>query len=1141
MQRKWWHIFLTLVVTILVVTGVAYWAFREAMLAETNARYSGLQSMVAAQLDKTIRGMEMSATNMFNEVEKHLDSPESVIEALMSESNLNPDVRGYFAAFAPNYFAEKGTWFEPYVHHTDSTKFEMTQVGSARHDYTKSSWFVQAKKTRTAFWSDPYYYYDGTGISGHYSTFVKPVYDAKGQLVCVCGADITFEWLANELERIDNWCRSIPYISRFKLKRDFDFYSVVLDKEGTCIVHPEDKNVPINDEHFLYNLSKRESGAVDMMVEGVPSTLYYGPIEGMDWTVIVVAPQDDIQKPFVFVGIVLAFIAVIGIIVVWLVCRRFKRSAMVLLLLMTAVATQGQDDVRLFRNYNAADGLADNSAQVISCTRTGRLVIATMGQINFYDGQRFVYIDPTDENVFPLDRYRGNYHLYFDRFHHIWLKNTYSVTCVDLITEKFVSSIENEFRNFGVEGTVHDLFVDDYNVVWLLTDDGLYNVDTKRTMKVRTDLNLQDLEVYRDNTLMLFFENGLLEMYDIPSGKKLHSSYAYREADKEKFMNSSVLNMDENVLYQIRNGEKEAILLQFDIPRKQWKEILRTPYHLNNMARNDSLMYVPSEYGYWVYNTLNQRLKHQEELLLEGGRKMNTDINVMCFDRQGGLWAGTEKRGLLYSLPFKAPFKSYTWDQKRAMELGAMMDAMDKPNTFRQKYVNCVYRDSRGWTWVGTSQGLQLYRKTNDVLPQVFTKKDGFLNNVIHSIVEDHNHSMWVATSYGITCVQVANDKVGYIMSYNRNDNVPNEMFVNGRAMCMPNGEIVMQSLDHVVTFNPERMSTFKRANSFDIYPKLIRMMINGNEISTGQEYEGKVILDRALSRTYEINLNYNQNSLSLVFSALNYFRPQQTCYRVRIKGLTDGWKVYTTYNSGGLVDSRGLLHLPLMALKPGTYTIELQSSMLPDQWDTTPYEWVIRIHEPWWRTTGVFALFGLLLLVLALVNGYLYVHNANLRAKRNAGEQNIIKRISKIAQRGLGKGELKLEPTAEELNGEDNTQQDELDPKFVSVMEKILPFVNDYYKIQGKNKKRLSMRLLSSEAKLDVQEFYRLISENIYKNPRPLFRKLMLDKAEILLRNKVRPIEQISEECGFISPNYFIAAFYRAYKMTPTQYRETL
>jgi hypothetical protein len=64
--------------------------------------------------------------------------------------------------------------------------------------------------------------------------------------------------------------------------------------------------------------------------------------------------------------------------------------------------------------------------------------------------------------------------------------------------------------------------------------------------------------------------------------------------------------------------------------------------------------------------------------------------------------------------------------------------------------------------------------------------------------------------------------------------------------------------------------------------------MVNGNEIQSGQEYNGRVMLPRAISRTYEIDLNYNENSASLVFSALNFFRPQQTCYRVRIKGLQD-------------------------------------------------------------------------------------------------------------------------------------------------------------------------------------------------------------------------------------------------------------
>ena len=114
-----------------------------------------------------------------------------------------------------------------------------------------------------------------------------------------------------------------------------------------------------------------------------------------------------------------------------------RTMVMTVILLCSAAMASADTSTRLFRNYSAADGLADNSAQIIACTKTGRLVIATMGQINFYDGQRFIYIDPTDENVFALDSYRGNYHLYFDRYHHIWLKNTYSVTCVDLLTEKF--------------------------------------------------------------------------------------------------------------------------------------------------------------------------------------------------------------------------------------------------------------------------------------------------------------------------------------------------------------------------------------------------------------------------------------------------------------------------------------------------------------------------------------------------------------------------------------------------------------------------------------------------------------------------------------------------------------------------------
>ena len=185
--------------------------------------------------------------------------------------------------------------------------------------------------------------------------------------------------------------------------------------------------------------------------------------------------------------------------------------------------------------------------------------------------------------------------------------------------------------------------------------------------------------------------------------------------------------------------------------------------------------------------------------------------------------------------------------------------------------------------------------------------------------------------------------------------------------MILPNGEIVMQALDHVISFNPDEMKTLNDSIKFEIYPKLTRLLVNGNDIATGQKLGGNVILDRALTRTKEINLNYDQNSVSLTFSGLNYFRPQQTYYRVRQTGpgRSGKWEVLTPYNSQGLVDRNGLLHLPMASLLPGHYTVEVQASMLPDVWETTPYEWIVNVNEPWWRTTGVLALLGLGLLFL--------------------------------------------------------------------------------------------------------------------------------------------------------------------------------
>ena len=802
--------------------------------------------------------------------------------------------------------------------------------------------------------------------------------------------------------------------------------------------------------------------------------------------------------------------------------------------LLSVLTVGAEVSSRIFHNYTAADGLADNSAQTIKCTKTGRLVITTAGQINFFDGAKFSYIDPIEENQYPLSEYRGNYHLYFDRFHHMWLKNTHTVSCVDLTVERFATSIEDEFRKFGVTEKVNDLFVDSTGVVWLLMREGLYNVKSKINIRTHAKLNLQDVEVCQNKYVMLFYNNGLMEMYDHTTGKKALETRAYTDVDGQRYDQSSLLTMGKNVVYQLRNGKKGAILLKYDLKTNDWAELLRTPYHLNNMELKDSMLYVPCEYGYWVVNTHTGASTHFEAMMLETGQTMATDVNVIAFDRQGGLWLGTEKRGILYSRPFKPPFKVYPWGNPIADRYGAMMDNVNEWPTFRDRTVNCVYKDSRGWTWVGTAQGLQVYRKESDMLPQVYTTKDGLFNNIVHSIVEDQRHNIWVGTSYGISVVLFnADGRVYRINSYNEYDHVPNEVFVNGKAIRMPDGTIAMQALEHVVEFTPTEFTTLYNNYTFEIYPKLIQLFVNGIDVNTNTVIGGRKILDRALSRLWGVDLDYSENSITMVFSALNYFRPQQTFYRVRVVGLDDEWRILTPYDSNGMIDENGLLHLPLISLRPGHYEVEIQASMMPDDWDTRPYVWTIDINEPWWRTTGIFALFGLLITVLIFANVFYYMKNANLRAQRNSEEVMLVNRIYAFVDRIEGKSEI-IEPAADEYSSAETSVMNDLDPRFVKAIGKVTMLV-----MTERKKKKMTMRRLSNAAGIGGKEFYQLIMDNIFKSPRTLIKQARVDKAEKMLRNTKASIEEISTECGFVSTNYFIASFYQKYKVTPQAYRK--
>jgi AraC-like DNA-binding protein len=411
--------------------------------------------------------------------------------------------------------------------------------------------------------------------------------------------------------------------------------------------------------------------------------------------------------------------------------------------------------------------------------------------------------------------------------------------------------------------------------------------------------------------------------------------------------------------------------------------------------------------------------------------------------------------------------------------------------------------------------------------------KNGLLNNVIHSIVEDDMHNIWASTSCGIGCIYIKNNVIKQVFCFSRGDNVPNETFVDAKVLKLDNGQIVMQAIDHVVTFQPAEFLPFFEQEAYSMQTKLTKLMVNGIDVTAGGKVNGDVVLEKAITRTKEIDLNYDQNSISMTFSALNFARPLQTFYRVRVRELSPNWREFSYFDSKGMVDSKGLLHLPLLALEAGTYHVEVQASVVKGKFVGTPYEWIVNVNQPWWRTTGIMAVFGLIVLALAVLNVIIFNRNTRLRMKRNNEEGDVIRRIKVFVERCENFSSDKLSPTQEEIYGTDKDSQVEVSNEFVEVMLKVIPFV------QERNGRPFSMYMLSKVTDMELRDLYEMVLDNIYKSPRALIRSMRIDQVADQLLTTDKTIEDIATDCGFVSPNYMIAKFFHKYRMTPAEYRE--
>jgi sigma-B regulation protein RsbU (phosphoserine phosphatase) len=215
---------------------------------EMNAIYLCIRNKLAK--------VEITVDNMSWVVADGLDEPEWMYAITRRLVENNPSILGSTVSFIPNYYPQKGHWFEPYAVRRSDGTIETMQLGSAEHDYTQMEFFTTPIAKNAGSWCEPYY--DKDGAKAMLTTYGVPVHDNQGKTVAVVDADIALDWLEEIAEEAKLYKSTQRFIVSGKghllAGKDDALYQMALqqlnddfDKIGHVTI--EDKH---GDEHHVF-------------------------------------------------------------------------------------------------------------------------------------------------------------------------------------------------------------------------------------------------------------------------------------------------------------------------------------------------------------------------------------------------------------------------------------------------------------------------------------------------------------------------------------------------------------------------------------------------------------------------------------------------------------------------------------------------------------------------------------------------------------------------------------------------------------------------------------------------------------------------------------------------------------------------
>lgn len=333
-------VIITVLVTMIIISVAVFFVAAAGALVFSRVHYSDLMDKTKGTMALIMSKVEVSATNIVDELSWHLASPEMVSETLAYEFNTNRHLNGCAIGFVEDFFPEKGRWFEPYALNDEKGGGNLRDIGSENHDYFKAEWYIRGLESSEGVWSNPYL--DEVGAGTLLCTFsCRVLKQPEGTVAGVFGADLSLEELSDFIEEtMAQENGSSPYVSGPSKEGDNQIYCFIIGPSGDYIVHPDQARI-LRTNFYDYAVGEGadayrklgdamragESGEEVVYVDGIKSAVYFAPLLQSGWSMGIVVPNERMMRPGFLFGSLIFVLILVGLMIVFFICRHAIRKS----------------------------------------------------------------------------------------------------------------------------------------------------------------------------------------------------------------------------------------------------------------------------------------------------------------------------------------------------------------------------------------------------------------------------------------------------------------------------------------------------------------------------------------------------------------------------------------------------------------------------------------------------------------------------------------------------------------------------------------------------------------------------------------------------------------------------------------------